>query len=234
MATVATTEPGISNVTQSEPLLTSPASRSKDSTDTLTSHILLFSFVAAVLLAIGGFVVVAVYLFQYLHHAFQAFDKDSIAQMSGIDISELQTILLARAGLWKFILQSCGIIAGVAFGFLGFGLFLLGAKGDMDASFADSQHKVQLSRMAPGSFVILIAAGLIGVCSIHKVELKYDPAIETNTEAGGGMNMGISVNDPASNPNALPHDPSAYVLPMQTNPGQQASPAVSTPRSKGK
>jgi hypothetical protein len=157
----------------------SVVSRAKDSTDTLTSHILMWSFVTAVLLAIAGFAVVAIYLFSYLRHAFDAFSPATMDQFAKMDSGTMQSILVARAGLWKFILQSCGVIAGVAFGFLGFALFLLGAKGDMDAAFDDSQHKVQLTRMAPGSFVILIAAILIGICCYQRVTVNL-PTVETD------------------------------------------------------
>jgi len=145
--------------------------RRKHATDKLTSHIVLWSFVAAVVLAIAGFMVVAIYLFRYFNHAVDAFAPSTMGQLAGMHINAMQSMLLARTGLWKFILQSCGIIAGVAFGFLGFALFLLGVKGDMDAAFDDSQHKVQLSRMAPGSFVLFIAAILIGLCSTKSVTL---------------------------------------------------------------
>jgi hypothetical protein len=163
------TAPPIDQVTITESRI---ESREKDATDTLTSHVLLWSFVTAVVLAIAGFVVVAVYLFLYLNHAFTAFSPETMDQLSKMDYGSMQSIIVARSGLWKFILQSCGVIAGVAFGFLGFALFLLGAKGDMDASFDDSQHKVQLSRMAPGSFVILIAVILIGICCYQRVDVK--------------------------------------------------------------
>lgn len=145
MATVAHPNAEILNVTEPDQLAASPTASHRDAAHTLASRILLYSFAAAVLLAIGGFVVVSVYLFLYLHHAFNAFDTNALTQFSDMDPTRLQPILLARAGLWKFVLQSCGIISGVAFGFLGFALFLLGVKGDMDASFADSQHKVQLA-----------------------------------------------------------------------------------------
>ena len=210
-----------------ETISASVSVRTLDATDTLARHILLYSFVAAVLLAIGGFVVVTIYLFRYLNHAFTAFDLASMKELASLDPTRMQPILLARAGLWKFILQSCGIIAGVAFGFLGFGLFLLGAKGDMDAAFDDSQHKVQLSRMAPGSFVILIAAVLIGICAIHKVDLSFTPVTTTITTTGqngiqtggGGAVQGPRTSvtetpaanaqtssDPSVNPNASFYD----------------------------
>ena len=197
MAASAPATPQILSVPDPQQAPETPDARVKDSTDRLASHILLFSFAAAVVLAIGGFVVVTIYLFIYLSHAFKAFDPDSIARFASMDVNKMQPILLARAGLWKFILQSCGIISGVAFGFLGFGLFLLGAKGDMDASFANSEHKVQLSRMAPGSFVILIAALLIGICSINKVELSFTP-VETTTVTETSPAQGSSANGPAA------------------------------------
>jgi hypothetical protein len=114
--------------------------RRKHATDKLTSHIVLWSFVAAVVLAIAGFMVVAIYLFRYFNHAVDAFAPSTMGQLAGMHTNAMQSMLLARTGLWKFILQSCGIIAGVAFGFLGFALFLLGVKGDMDAAFDDSRH----------------------------------------------------------------------------------------------
>jgi hypothetical protein len=164
----------------------SVVSKEKDPTDYVTSHILMWSFVTAVVLAIAGFAVVAIYLFQYLGHAFQSFDTQTMDQLSKMDSGAMQSIIVARSGLWKFILQSCGVIAGVAFGFLGFALFLLGAKGDMDAAFDDSQHKVQLSRMAPGSFVILLAVLLIGICCYQRVEVSL-PTIETVEKPTGAM-----------------------------------------------
>jgi hypothetical protein len=161
-------------------IVATPERRGKDATDNLTSHIVLWSFVAAVVLAIAGFMVVAIYLFRYFNHAVEAFTPPTMGQLASMNTNAMQSMLLARTGLWKFILQSCGIIAGVAFGFLGFALFLLGAKGDMDAAFEDSQHKVQLSRMAPGSFVLFIAAILIGLCSTKSVTLDL-PQEETRT-----------------------------------------------------
>jgi hypothetical protein len=204
------------------------------SPDRLAHRVLLGSFIAAVLLAVGGFVVVAVYLFQYLHHSFATFDTDSMNQLSKMDFDTMQSILLARAGLWKFILQSCGIMAGVAFGFLGFALFLLGVKGDMDAAYDDSRHKVQLTRLAPGSFVMLIAAVLIGLCCLFKVELKFNPTVTTEIRhAGAGPTNGDddrrqsaatggngASNDPYYDPTASPFSKPA---PADANASAKAS-----------
>ena len=80
MATVASPGTGTLEAAEpEEPTTAPPAARVKDATDRLASRVLLYSFVAAVLLAIGAFVVVAVYLFQYLHHAVDAFSTRSLA-----------------------------------------------------------------------------------------------------------------------------------------------------------
>jgi len=224
MATAATPRPEILDVTEQQPPEPSAA------THEFSSRILLYSFAAAVLLAIAGFVVVCIYLFLYLNHSFAAFDPDNISRFSSMDLQKLQPILLARAGLWKFILQSCGIISGVAFGFLGFGLFLLGAKGEMDASFADSQHKVQLTRMAPGSFVILIAAVLIGACSLNKVELEFTPiTTETKTQTiPAGQDKGQGADAASANAGASEDE---YHMPADLKPGASAAPAKAAPKS---
>lgn len=225
--TTIATDPVILDVTPNTVVAAIPTVRSETDGHRLATRILMFSFAAAVLLAIAGFVVVAVYLFMYLTHGFAAFDREAMTQLSGMDLEKMRPILLARTSLWKFILQSCGIVAGAAFGFLGFALFLIGAKGDMDATFQDSEHKVQLERMAPGSFVILISAILIGLCSIHKVTLEFDTTTtqshavpaqsQTNT---GSVQAGPSVTvdrygagmvnpfDTSSSPDLMPARPS--------------------------
>ena len=233
MATVASPNSEDIDVTMAGGLADAPHARHRGAAHTLASQILLNSFIAAVLLAIAGFVVVAVYLFLYLHHAFSAFDTNAVTQFAAMDPTRMQPILLARAGLWKFILQSCWIISGVAFGFLGFALFLLGVKGDMDASFADSAHKVQLSRMAPGSFVILIAAILVGICSINKVELSFTPVI-SKTETVIPVPVPAqsnSNNDRGFDPSGLLDKPSA---PTQNSSGKSSGPAPQTPGSQAK
>lgn len=160
---------------------------------------LLSSFSAAVLLSLAAFIAVGDYLFRYLHVAISAFDAANIQQLTSIDLNQLQDILLARTGLWKFILQSCGVMAGAAFGFLGFALFLLGVKGDMDAAYHDAHHKVQLTRMAPGTFVILMASVLVGFCSTAKVELDFD-VVTGKGAPGSSMPLGYHAEPQASSP----------------------------------
>ena len=54
----------------------------------------------------------------------------------------------------RVLLPSCGIFVGLAFGFLGFSLFLIGVNGEVDVRL-DTSTKIQLqvTRLAPGIFV---------------------------------------------------------------------------------
>ena len=173
----------------------------EDPSRRFAAWILLYSFVAAVLLAISGFAVVAVYLFSYLKHAIDTFNAAAIDQLAVLDNARMQSILLARAGLWKFILQSCGIISSVAFGFLGFSLFLLGIKGDMDANLDATTHKLSLVRLAPGSFIMFCAMVLIGVCSNTKVQLQFGPVKTMQTLSGE-----VQQSPPKATDNPVPSD----------------------------
>lgn len=70
----------------------------------------------------------------------------------------------ARMIMARFSLLSCGVYVGMSFGFLGFSLFLLGIKGEMDVQARSETYQVKLARISPGIFLMLCAAILVGVC----------------------------------------------------------------------
>ncbi|MGA9998230.1 MAG: hypothetical protein WBP93_22650, partial [Pyrinomonadaceae bacterium] len=61
---------------------------------------------------------------------------------------------------------SCGILAGVGFGFLGFALFMvnINAKPTLGIEGEYEKAKVKFVNLSPGILVIMIAALLIGFC----------------------------------------------------------------------
>src|SRR6185437_8019483 len=172
----------VKSLSDAQELQMAPHADSQARSEGLAQMLLLRSFVAAVVLALAAFAAVGVYLFNYLNHAVAAFDSSNVEQLTRANFYAMQDILLAKAG--------------VAFGFLGFALFLLGVKGDMDAEYRNRQHKIQLSRMAPGTFVILMASALIGVCSTGKVRLDLNPvqtgAITTSSQPAAAAPQGTS------------------------------------------
>jgi hypothetical protein len=162
------------------------------------SPILRRGFVAAIALSAGSLISITIYLFWYLHTAFQSFEQDVTVQFLTSDIGRLEATLLARTALWKFALQSCGIISGVGLGFLGFGLFLIGIQGEMEAGGSYGQYRMLLRRMTPGTFVITVSAVVIGVCATHKIELDYGPtrSVQPAAEISERTNASPRLPDP--------------------------------------
>lgn len=73
----------------------------------------------------------------------------------------------------RILLLSCGILVGLAFGFLGFSLFLIGVKGNVDATLnANERYKLQIARLSPGLFVILCSAILTGACATRTLPVS--------------------------------------------------------------
>lgn len=72
----------------------------------------------------------------------------------------------------RMVLLSTGIFVAMAFGFLGFALFLIQAKGEIEGSFEHQNTKVSIARMSPGIFAMLCATVIIIVCITFKIEYR--------------------------------------------------------------
>jgi hypothetical protein len=100
----------------------------------------------------------------------------------------LQNGLTVHMFTSRVLLQSCGVVAGIAFGFLGFSLFLLGLEGQTDVAVEDPRGlKVNIAKLAPGALILLVAAVLVGVCSTTRIPVSFD------TQSRPGTN-GASLN----------------------------------------
>lgn len=106
----------------------------------------------------------------------------------------------------RLMLLSCGVSIGLAFGFLGFGLFLLGARGSISAQGAAGDYHVTLARLSPGVFVITCAALLTGICATQSVPYSITPVGGTGLEQKPAQGTGsISAPIPeAAAPNGSP------------------------------
>jgi hypothetical protein len=95
------------------------------------------------------------------------------ALQSSTPTSVIQLSILARTAMARFALLSCGVCVGMGFGFLGFALFLLGIKGEMDVEARHENAQIKAARMAPGVFVMLCATVLIGVCITFRTQYEW-------------------------------------------------------------
>lgn len=98
----------------------------------------------------------------------------------------------------RMVLLSTGIFVAMSFGFLGFALFLIQAKGDIEGSFEHQHTKINISRMSPGIFAMLCATVIIIFCITFKIEYRqqgsYKDTPATENTQGGANDI---IPDPA-------------------------------------
>jgi small basic protein len=132
--------------------------------------ILNIGFLFALLVAAACLCFSAIYLYKYLSVTSTA--VDSIVREMRDQPGSMQIALSARLAVAKYSLSSCGVVTGLAFGFLGFALFLLGIQGTMDVSADGGIKSLHLAKVAPGTFVIVCAALLIGISITHTIDFS--------------------------------------------------------------
>jgi hypothetical protein len=98
------------------------------------------------------------------------------ALQSSTPTSVIQLSILARTAMARFALLSCGVCVGMGFGFLGFALFLLGIKGEMDVEARHENAQIKAARMAPGVFVMLCADSE-GWRSAFRTDVDHDSEV---------------------------------------------------------
>jgi hypothetical protein len=154
-----------------------------DLSDKFSIWILNLGFLFALIISAICFVFSARYLDTYL--AITSSSVDKIVQETAGQPLAMQLALAARLAVAKYSLSSCGVVAGLAFGFLGFALFLLGIKGAMDAQGSFDKSSIQLVRVAPGTFVLVCATILIGVSITHRIDFSSEQALPLHESNSG-------------------------------------------------
>lgn len=120
-------------------------------------HFLEIGYMSAIALAFLGMLASIAYLFYFSYKT--------------ILPSELvRDTMVGFTAERRMVLLSTGIFVAMSFGFLGFALFLIQAKGELEAEGSGGDYKIKVTRMSPGLFVILCATVIIIVCATFKVE----------------------------------------------------------------
>jgi len=154
-----------------------------------SSLVLNIGFIAALLLAALSFLAGAAYLFWFLRATSGALE--TLFGKVGDASTALEMAVSARLVLARIGLASCGVFVGMAFGFLGFALFLIGVRGDMGVSAQYESAQVRLVRLSPGVFVVVLAVILIGLCITRPNEFHYK-----DTRITDGATQGATPLDP--------------------------------------
>ena len=129
-------------------------------------------FCAALILAGGSFLMGALYLNDFLSSTNQGV-QSLISSAGTLPPATLYSAINARLVMGRLALLSCGVFIGMSFGFLGFALFLMGIKEEMNVVGRYEGYHVKLARLSPGVFVILCATILIGSSVTHETPFSY-------------------------------------------------------------
>lgn len=146
-------------------------------------RVLNIGFLAAIALAAIAFCLAGVYLLRFADstHAVvaQALTAGSTLHQSGrglsaVNVELIQNSLGIHAYVARVLLVSCGMFVALAFGFLGFALFLVGASGQSEMT-AEGKDigKLSLNNLAPGTIAIVAATLLAGLCVTRPLPVSF-------------------------------------------------------------
>ncbi len=142
-----------------------------------SQRILNIGFLGALVLAAIAFLAAGAYLLKFAGSTQEVVTQMmSAGQTGSIDrgnIELLQNGLTIHAYLARVLLVSCGMFVALAFGFLGFALFLVGATGQSDAAASGQGYQVTLTNLAPGSIAIIGAVVLAGICVTRYMPVEF-------------------------------------------------------------
>lgn len=139
-----------------------------------SGRILNVGFVFALILAAVCLASSTIYLYTFLSTTMTKIDG-LLARAGTPGVTEVLIQLGINAALVsaRLALLSCGVFVAMAFGFLGFGLFLIGVKGEIEASGSNETFGFKVARMSPGVFVMTATLLLVGICVTHRTPFDY-------------------------------------------------------------
>lgn len=174
-------------------------------------------FAFALLLSGACLILSAIYLYRFLFETNIGVEQLIAKVGTNLPPGTLEVAINGRLVMARVALLSCGIFAGLAFGFLGFALFLLGIKKEIDVDAQYESVQIKFARMSPGVLVILIAAVLIGVCATRATPFWYENAVVETPEESADSPQGINQSSNANlNQNSSGNQNQSKNLPRRT------------------
>jgi hypothetical protein len=117
------------------------------------------------------------YVFSYSLDSTLSFERHFDSYLATGNTVNLSTVLGLHMAQNRMFLQSCGMVAGIFFAFLGLALFLVGIQGTVDASGDIRDYSASLRRLAPGGIILLASMIFVGVSAMHPIEFKLGPIV---------------------------------------------------------
>lgn len=164
------------------------------------------------------------YVFSYSLDSTLSFERHFDSYLASANSGNLSTVLGLHMAQNRMFLQSCGMVAGIFFAFLGLALFLVGIQGTTDATGEIRDYSTNVRRLAPGGIILLASMIFVGVSAMHPIDLQLSPTgIPTAAPTA-------AVEPPAAQPAAPAATQPAAAQPATTQPAtqSQAAPAPQT------
>ena len=117
------------------------------------------------------------YVFSYSLDSTLSFERHFDSYLASGNASNLSTVLGLHMAQNRMFLQSCGMVAGIFFAFLGLALFLVGIQGTVDATGEVKDYSASAKRLAPGGIILLASMIFVGVSAMHPIEFKLGPIV---------------------------------------------------------
>jgi hypothetical protein len=167
------------------------------------------------------------YVFSYSLDSTLSFERHFDSYVASANSGNLSTVLGLHMAQNRMFLQSCGMVAGIFFAFLGLALFLVGIQGTTDATGEVRDYSTNVKRLAPGGIILLASMIFVGVSAMHPIDVQLSPAGTPATAAPTA-----AVEPPATEPAPAVVQPSAAQPSAQPATTQPATQSQAAPASQ--
>jgi len=146
----------------------------------------------AIVLAFLSLLLSSGYLFYYLSKSPDARDITNPLTMASFNADRRMTLI------------STAFFVALAFGFLGFALFLINAKGEIEGEGSMGDYKLKITKFSPGLVFIVCSTVIICVCGNFKI--NYTTDITTGGTGHSTFDKSVQDTKPYSQDDDLPTD----------------------------
>ena len=115
------------------------------------------------------------YIFSYSLDTTLSFERHFDSYLAPGNAGNLSTVLGLHMAQNRMFLQSCGMVAGIFFAFVGLALFLLGIQGTVDANGQIRDYSASARRLLPGGVILVASMIFVGVSAMHPIDFVFGP-----------------------------------------------------------
>jgi hypothetical protein len=191
-----------------------------------------YSVFAALGCAALCMVFIILYIFSYSLDSTLSFERHFDSYASG-NTANLPTVLGFHTAQNRMFQQSCGMVAGLFFAFVGLALFLVGIQGTLDANGQVRDYAASAKRLIPGGVILVASMIFVGVSAMRPIDFVLGPVAPAATIIAPTATAAPPAAAPAAPTQSTPtqstpspaNPQSAHLAPQST----QVPPATQTP-----